>query len=465
MQKNITQLTIKRLLPLLIALSLSTIIVIGWNFRSLVMASMKEHILSIAQITKAGLTAHMKTGQMDKRAYFLEEIATDPHIKSIRIVRTDAVTHQFGRSSVGEIAPDAPLLSILEKKEPYYELDEWGRRAVFRAVVPYIATSQGNLNCLHCHHVPENTVLGAVDIRLDVTEYRNWAWIYLVILFLIVVFFTALIVFTTSRIIEQHVRQPLLDLIHLAKSIFYRTHTTQKIHFHSAEFTEVAHQFQKIDEELHERENRIEQAADQFDSLNHEIDTTLQQTLFAMGEAEEIRSKETRHHTRRVVEYCRLMARLAGMGEHEITLLVTAAPLHDIGKIGIPDHILLKTGPLDDEERTIMKTHAALGYDILKHSEREVLQSAAAIAHEHHERWDGLGYPQGLRGEEIHIFGRIVAIADVFDALVTERVYKKPWPLEKVKLYFQEERGKTFDPVLVDLLLNHYEEFTALIEE
>ena len=181
-----------------------------------------------------------------------------------------------------------------------------------------------------------------------------------------------------------------------------------------------------------------------------------------MGEAEEIRSKETRHHTRRVIEYSNLLAMIAGMNEHDINLLVTAAPLHDIGKIGIPDSILLKPGILNDEERTIMKTHSALGYDILKYSERDVLQAAATIAYEHHERWDGLGYPRKLKGDEIHIFGRIVAIADVFDALGTKRVYKDAWPLEKVKEYFQEQKGKAFDPYLTDLLLEHFVQFEAL---
>jgi response regulator RpfG family c-di-GMP phosphodiesterase len=150
------------------------------------------------------------------------------------------------------------------------------------------------------------------------------------------------------------------------------------------------------------------------------------------------------------------------MEEHEIDLLVTATPLHDIGKIGIPDSILLKVGPLSDEERTIMKTHSQLGHDILKHSEREVLQAAATIALEHHERWDGLGYPKGLKGENIHIFGRIVAMADVFDALGTKRVYKEAWLLGEVKAYFKEERGRSFDPRLVDLFLEHFHKFEVM---
>lgn len=462
MQKNITQVTVRRLLPLLAGLLLCTIAMIGWNFRSLVMTSMQEHILSIAQITKAGLTAHMKSGQMEKRAYFLQEISAAPHIQSISIIRTDAVSNQFGKSLIGETVENPSLTPILNRKEPYYELDEWSERATLRAIVPYIATSHGSLNCLQCHHVAENTVLGAVDVVLDVTEYRNWAWTYLLVLFLIVSFFTALILFTTSRIIEEYVRKPLLDLIHLAKSIFFRTHTHEFNHFKSAEFIEVVHHFEKIEEELNAREERIQLASSQFESLNNDVDTTLKETILAMAEAEEIRSHETRNHTRRVIEYSRLLGRLSGMSENDLDILITAAPLHDIGKIGIPDSILLKPGPLDEEERMIIMMHSKMGYDILKHSNRDVLQAAAVIAHEHHERWDGLGYPQSLKGEEIHIFGRIVAIADVFDALSTKRVYKEAWDDNSIQEYFLQERGHAFDPSLVDLFLEHYDRFHAL---
>ena len=127
--------------------------------------------------------------------------------------------------------------------------------------------------------------------------------------------------------------------------------------------------------------------------------------------------------------------------------------MHDIGKIAIPDSILLKNGKLTGEEYVIMKTHTTLGYETLKHSERELLQAAAIVAREHHERWDGKGYPRGLAGEDIHVFGRITALADVYDALRSKRVYKDPWPLEKVLNLFTEERGKQFDPRLVDVFM------------
>lgn len=465
MDKNITRITVGRLLPLLLVLMLCIIIVIGLNFRSLVLASMQERAFSIAEIAKAGLTAHMKSGLMPKRAYFLNEISTAPHVNSITIIRSDEVCQQFGKCIAGEKRVDDSLRAILKSKKPYVVMSDWNEKATIRAIVPYIATSNGSLNCLMCHHVAENTVLGAIDIQLDVTEYRNKAWTYLLILFGVISLFTLVIAFNISHVIEQFVRKPLLTLIQLAKAIFFQTDTKEHENFESKEFKEVASQLVEFGKELKERDLRIEQTTSKFQSLNSEIDTTLKETLFAMGEAEEVRSKETRYHTLRVVEYSRLIATLCDMDQREIDLLVTATPLHDIGKIGIADSILLKAGILDDEERAIMKTHTILGHDILKHSERDVLQAAATIALEHHERWDGLGYPKGLKGDDIHIFGRIVAMADVFDALGTKRVYKEAWPLEKVKEYFIEERGKSFDPYLTDLFIEHFHRFVVMHDD
>ena len=142
-----------------------------------------------------------------------------------------------------------------------------------------------------------------------------------------------------------------------------------------------------------------------------------------------------------------------------------ASPMHDIGKIGIPDSILNKNGKLDADEWEVMKTHAQLGYDILKNSKREILQAAGIVSYTHHEKWDGSGYPRGLKGDDIHIFGRITAIADVFDALGSERVYKKAWPLEKILELFNEEKGKHFDPNLIDVFMNNLDEFLEIKEK
>ncbi len=136
--------------------------------------------------------------------------------------------------------------------------------------------------------------------------------------------------------------------------------------------------------------------------------------------------------------------------------------MHDIGKVAIPDAILNKPGRFDEAEFELMKKHAELGYEMLKASHRPLLEAAAIVAYEHHEKYDGSGYPRGISGEAIHIFGRITALADVFDALGSERVYKQAWDDERIFQLFREERGKHFDPKLVDIFFDHLDEFLAI---
>ncbi len=199
--------------------------------------------------------------------------------------------------------------------------------------------------------------------------------------------------------------------------------------------------------------------------LNEEIWQTQHEMLYLLGEVGETRSRETGNHVRRVAKFSKLLAELHGLNEEETNLLYSASPMHDIGKIGIPDAVLLKPGKLDETEFLTMKKHAEIGFEILKNSKRPLLKAAAIIAHEHHERWDGNGYPQRLAAEEIHIYGRITALADVFDALGCARIYKKSWPMEEVIEYIKGERGKQFDPDLVDLFMGHIDKFIAISEE
>ena len=198
-------------------------------------------------------------------------------------------------------------------------------------------------------------------------------------------------------------------------------------------------------------------AAETLDAaiLADENDQTQKEMIFLMSEAVEKRSKETGNHIKRVAAYSRILATAYGLSEEEAYVLEFASPMHDIGKIGIPDAILNKPGKHTEEEFEIMKTHALLGYEILSSSPKGMLKAAATVAYEHHERWNGQGYPLGLKGEEIHIYGRITAVADVFDALGSDRCYKKAWPLDKILNLFQEERGEHFDPKLVDLLIEN----------
>ena len=183
-----------------------------------------------------------------------------------------------------------------------------------------------------------------------------------------------------------------------------------------------------------------------------------------MGAIGESRSKETGNHVKRVAQYSELLALYYGLEETEAQLLKQASPMHDIGKVAIADAILNKPGRFDDEERAIMETHALKGYELLKDSNRTLLKTAAIVAHEHHEKWNGTGYPQGKKEEEIHIYGRITALADVFDALGSDRCYKKAWDDEKIFALFKEERAKHFDPKLVDIFFEHLDEFLKIRE-
>jgi response regulator RpfG family c-di-GMP phosphodiesterase len=196
--------------------------------------------------------------------------------------------------------------------------------------------------------------------------------------------------------------------------------------------------------------------------LNKEIMATQKEVVFTMGAIGETRSQETGLHVKRVAEYSHLLAKLVGLSDADADLLKQASPMHDIGKVGIPDSILNKPGKLTPEEFEIMKTHAQIGYEMLKHSNRDILKASSIVAYSHHEKWNGSGYPNGIKGHEIHIFGRITAIADVFDALGHDRVYKKAWPLEDILDLFKEERGSHFDPTLVDLLFEHLDKFLEI---
>lgn len=184
--------------------------------------------------------------------------------------------------------------------------------------------------------------------------------------------------------------------------------------------------------------------------------------LFTLGEMGELRSRETGDHVNRVALYSELLGCKYGMRSKDVDMLKMASPMHDIGKVAISDSILLKPGRLTGEEYEEMKKHATIGYEIFRKSSHKLLQMAATISHEHHEKWDGTGYPRGLKGEEISVCGRITAIADIFDALSNDRVYKKAWPLEEVIAYMKEESGKTFEPKLIDLFLENIEDICEI---
>ena len=196
--------------------------------------------------------------------------------------------------------------------------------------------------------------------------------------------------------------------------------------------------------------------------LKDEMARNQREMVVTLSETIESRSLETGNHVRRVADYSRLMGRLYGLPEREVNLLFLASPLHDTGKIAVPDGVLNKPGPHNSAEAGVMRTHAEAGRKIFEKRDTEVLKAAAVVAGQHHERWDGNGYPEKLKGEGIHVFGRITALADVFDALCSRRCYKEPWPMEKVVEYIRKERGGHFDPKLVDLFIANLDRFTEI---
>ncbi|GLX83751.1 two-component system response regulator [Thalassotalea loyana] len=187
--------------------------------------------------------------------------------------------------------------------------------------------------------------------------------------------------------------------------------------------------------------------------------------VYRLGRAAEYKDNETGMHVKRMSHYSRILALKAGMSTKDADMLLLAAPMHDIGKIGIPDSILRKPGKLDAQEWQVMKTHASIGAEILSSGGSVLLKMAETVALTHHEKYDGSGYPAGLKGKDIPLIGRIVAIADVFDALTSERPYKKAWSIEDAIALIVEERGKHFDPELADYFIESIDEITSVKEQ
>jgi len=184
--------------------------------------------------------------------------------------------------------------------------------------------------------------------------------------------------------------------------------------------------------------------------------------IYKLSHATKFKDPETQNHIIRVGLYCDVLAREMGLTPPDRESIRLAAPMHDIGKVGVPDRILQKPGALLEEEWAVMKEHTSYGYDILKGGDSHLLEVAALVALEHHEKWAGGGYPRDKRGDDISLHGRMTAVADVFDALTSKRHYKAAWDNERVIALFKEERGRHFDPALVDILLTHTDEFYAI---
>jgi response regulator RpfG family c-di-GMP phosphodiesterase len=198
--------------------------------------------------------------------------------------------------------------------------------------------------------------------------------------------------------------------------------------------------------------------------LHKDIEDTQREVIERIGQALEFHFGEGMHITR-VVKMCELIALKIGLSEEEVKLLCSAVPLHDIGKFKIPEVILYKTDKLNEVERKTVQNHAEFGYSLLKNSKRPLIKTAALIARDHHEYWNGKGYPRGKSGEDIHIFCRITALVDAYDALRHRRNYKDAWPLDKVLENISQQKGQQFDPMLVDVLVQNIEEIELIIAD
>jgi putative two-component system response regulator len=201
----------------------------------------------------------------------------------------------------------------------------------------------------------------------------------------------------------------------------------------------------------------------QVKQQTEEINNSKLELLNRLGRAAEYKDNETGFHVLRMANYAYMLARAYGLSEEEADLLKEAAPMHDVGKIGIPDSILLKPGKLDEHEWKVMQTHVEIGVEILGDcSGSKLMQAAKVVAQTHHEKWDGTGYPAGLAGEDIPLMGRICSIADAFDALTTQRPYKKAWSIEAAFDFLKKQKAQHFDPNLVDIFLDCESDIRAI---
>ena len=453
------QLIASRILISFLIFLAAIVAVVLFHFREFTIANIENRSEAIGELVLAGLTAHMRSGTMDERSYFLAEIAQMGGVSDIWIVRSNALNQQFGQAENDLFEREADGLDreAFATAQSLFEIDEFGR-GVMRVAIPYVARQSEALNCLQCHAVAEGSVLGVLNVETSITQARQTALIYGLLIALMVLFFVGVMVAGSMRMTERFVLSPLKKMAYLFERSIREREPIDESLFRTEDFTAAVNKFNRILAEVNEKTGELE-------SLNSEIEGTLKETIFTLAAVGEQKCEETGNHVRRVQHFCELLAQKAGLGAEQVHLIKIASPLHDIGKVAIADAIIKKPGKLDDEEYRIVKTHAQLGYEMLRHSGREVMRAAATIAYEHHERYDGKGYPQGKAGEDIHIFGRIAAIADVFDALANDRFYKPAWPLEEVHAYFVQQRGSQFDPRLVDIFLDDFDDFVRILHQ
>ena len=222
---------------------------------------------------------------------------------------------------------------------------------------------------------------------------------------------------------------------------------------------------QRLEEMVRSRTQELWDAIAELEHVKEDLRTSREETVHRLSIAAELKDDETPRHIERMSRYCALLSVRSGADEEQAELVRVASIMHDVGKIGIPDAILMKPGRLTPEERLTMQAHAEIGYNILAGSKSPLLEVAATVALTHHEWFDGTGYPQGLSGPTIAREGRIAAIADVFDALTSDRVFRRAYPIGKAVEMIKESRGTQFDPELLDVFLDSLDEALGIREE
>jgi putative two-component system response regulator len=229
------------------------------------------------------------------------------------------------------------------------------------------------------------------------------------------------------------------------------------------EYNDTVQNYQKtLEKEVEKKTAGLKQALDDLQAASEKLRLYSMDTILRLSQAAEYKDSETGEHIQRIGFYIQAMGKAMGLSDEQIEVFQFASPMHDVGKIGIPDHILMKPGPLDDSEWKVMKEHTRIGGKILSGSDSSILKIAEEIALTHHEKWNGRGYPYRLKGHDIPIAGRITAIADVFDALTSKRPYKKAFSVEKAFDIMAQERGKSFDPELLDVFFSIRQEIADI---
>ena len=462
-KKSIKKLTLLRLLKIFFIAIASIMLSMMIGYREFFKFTIENKAMEISTVVKAGLTSHMKAHIMDKRDYFLEEIKTINNIEALYIIRGKSVEEQFGASLKKNEKSYKDLNNKINLKEASFY---WNDRAgIVKAIIPYKASSEGELNCLACHNVQDGETLGALEIDMDIKSYQQLTLHYGYIFIFLLIFFAFIIILIIFNFIEKHITKPLSNILKNGEES-YQYHNEINIEmYESQELYSLAQNFNNFNHDVIEKELALKKKNAELKHLNGEIESTLGETIMAMGKIEEIRSGDVKDHTLRVSKLSKLIGKEYGLNDEDVALIGLTSPLHDIGKIGIPDRVLLKPAKLTSSEFEIMKTHTTMGYQILRHSKRVVLKNAADIAYSHHEKYDGSGYPQGLKEDEIPLFARIVAIVDVLDALLCKRVYKEAWSDQDVRKFIEEQKGKHFEPKLVDIVLENFEEYATLVRK